>query len=188
PYLAHAPMEPLNATVRIGRDGCEIWSGTQLHGADQKIAAQMLGLAPEKVTIHTPFLGGGFGRRLGKDFVALAVGGARAAGATVKRVWPREDDIRGGYYRPMFLHRIEAGADAKGQPIAWRHTIVGQGIGDPESNGVYSRSVHGAADSPYLAGIPAHLVTLHSPPVPVPAPPCPSLSTTPTAFPIHTPT
>jgi isoquinoline 1-oxidoreductase beta subunit len=167
PYLAHAPMEPLNATVRIDGDHCEIWTGTQGQTSDQKAAAEILGINPEHVTLHTTFLGGGFGRRyaLGSDFVREAVHVARAAGAPVKTLWTREDDIRGGHYRPMFVHRVEAGLDADGRPIAWRHTIAGQPfsrVGRPDHSGH-----EGVAASPYFGRIPAHLVTMHSPPAPV---------------------
>ncbi|HEU4732467.1 MAG TPA: molybdopterin cofactor-binding domain-containing protein, partial [Kofleriaceae bacterium] len=167
PYLAHAPMEPLNATVRIGADRCEIWTGTQAQTADQSAAAEILGIAPEKVTLHTMFLGGGFGRRgaLGNDFVREAVHVARAAGAPVKTVWTRDDDLRGGHYRPMFVHRIEAGLDAGGWPVAWRHTAAGQPIvrpGRPPDPGI-----EGVDGSPYLRGVAAHLITAHSPPAPV---------------------
>lgn len=167
PYLAHAPMEPLNATVRIAADGCEIWTGTQSQTADQKAAAEILGIAPDKVAIHTTFLGGGFGRRaaLGQDFVREAVEVARAAGAPVKTVWTRDDDLRGGRYRPMFVHRIEGGLDGDGWPVAWRHTIAGQPIARP--GGTDTSGYEGIADSPYLGAL-AHLVTMHSPQTPVP--------------------
>src|SRR5262249_44667976 len=120
PYLAHAPMEPLNATVRVADGRCEIWTGTQAASGDQAAAAEVLGLTPDSVTVHTMFLGGGFGRRgaLGNDFVREAVHVARAVDAPVKTVWTREDDIRGGHYRPMFVHRIEGGLDAGGRPVA----------------------------------------------------------------------
>jgi isoquinoline 1-oxidoreductase beta subunit len=168
PYLAHAPMEPLNATVRIAPDGCEIWTGTQSQTGDQKAAAEILGIAPEKVALHTTFLGGGFGRRaaLGSDFVREAVQVARAAGAPVKTVWTRDDDVRGGRYRPMFVHRVEAGLDTAGWPVVWRHTVAGQPIARPGATD--TSSVEGIADSPYLGGLPAYLVTMHSPPAPVP--------------------
>src|SRR5712671_4291440 len=130
PYLAHAPMEPLNCAVRLEGGRCEIWTGTQFQGMDQIVAAQIAGVPQEKVIIHTPFLGGGFGRRatLTAHFVAEGVHVAKAAGVPVKTVWTREDDIRGGYYRPLYVHRIEAGVDEKGLPQAWKHTIVGQSI------------------------------------------------------------
>ena len=172
PYLAHAAMEPLNCTVKLEGDRCELWTGTQFQTGDQAAAARVAGLPPEKVTIHTPFLGGGFGRRANprNDFVGEAVQVAKAAGVPVKVVWTREDDTRGGYYRPMFLHRVEAGVDARGRPVAWKHTLVGQSIldGTPfESmmvkNGIDAVSVEGVVDSPYLDGVPDRRVTLHSP-------------------------
>jgi len=176
PFLAHAPMEPLNCTVEIGEDGCDIYTGTQFQTMDQGTAAAILGLKPEQVRIHTTFLGGGFGRRAtpSSDFVAEAVQVAKASGKTVKVVWTREDDIHGGYYRPMWLSRLRAALGSDGKPIAWAHTIVGQSIlaGTPfekvmVKDGIDTTSVEGAADAPYLAAIPAHRVDLHSPTSPV---------------------
>jgi isoquinoline 1-oxidoreductase beta subunit len=176
PFLAHAPMEPLNCTVSIGKDGCDVWTGTQFQGVDQKVVAEMLGIQPEQVRIHTTFLGGGFGRRATpkSDFVSEAVAVAKATGKTVKVVWTREDDIRGGYYRPMWLSRLRAALGEDGKPVAWSHTIVGQSIlaGTPFAaamikDGLDGTSVEGAADSPYLARVPAYRVDLHSPESPV---------------------
>ncbi|AUX33923.1 MULTISPECIES: xanthine dehydrogenase family protein molybdopterin-binding subunit [Sorangium] len=176
PYLAHAPMEPLNCTVKIEGDRCEIWTGTQFQTGDQMAAAKILGTAPEKVQIHTTFLGGGFGRRASPvaDFVGEAVMVAKAAGVPVKVVWTREDDMRGGYYRPAYVHRVQVGVDARGMPTAWDHMVVGQSIvaGTPlESfivkNGIDHTSVEGLGESPYLAGVPALRVSLHSPRTPV---------------------
>jgi len=176
PFLAHAPMEPLNCTVQIGADGCDVWTGTQFQTMDQGTTAAILGLKPEQVRIHTTFLGGGFGRRAtpSSDFVAEAVQIAKASGKTVKVVWTREDDIHGGYYRPMWLSRLRATLAADGKPAAWAHTIVGQSIiaGTPfekmmVKDGIDATSVEGAADAPYLAAIPAHRVDLHSPTSPV---------------------
>jgi isoquinoline 1-oxidoreductase beta subunit len=177
PFLAHASMEPLNCTVEIGKDGCDIYTGTQFQTMDQRTAAGILGLKPEQVRIHTTFLGGGFGRRANpqSDFVAEAVHVAKASGKTVKVVWTREDDTRGGYYRPMWLSRMRARVGGGGKPAAWEHTIVGQSImaGTPFADsmakgGVDDTSVEGAADAPYLAAIPAHRVDLHSPKSPIP--------------------
>jgi isoquinoline 1-oxidoreductase beta subunit len=130
PYLAHAPMEPLNCTVKISADKCEIWTGTQFQTLDQMVAGKITGLKPEQVEIHTEFLGGGFGRRANptSDFVAEAVQVAKAAGMPVKTVWSREDDIRGGYYRSMFLHQARIGLDGQGMPLSWQHVLVGQSI------------------------------------------------------------
>jgi isoquinoline 1-oxidoreductase beta subunit len=174
PYLAHAPMEPLNCTVRLGADGAEVWTGTQFQTLDQQVTAQIAGLKPEQVKIHTMFLGGGFGRRATgtSDFVSEAVQVAKAVGgdAPVKVVWTREDDIRGGYYRAMFVHRVRAGLGSDGKPAAWRHTIVGQSLaeGTPFAammikDGVDATSVEGVSDSPYVKDTPSHLVDLHSP-------------------------
>jgi isoquinoline 1-oxidoreductase beta subunit len=177
PYLAHAPMEPLNATAKIGPDRCEIWAGTQFQTLDQMVAAQITGLKPEQVQVHTTFLGGGFGRRATptSDFVSEAVHVAKAAGQPVKTVWTREDDVRGGYYRPAYLHRVHIGVDDKGLPLAWQHAVVGQSIlvGTPMEpmmvkDGVDATSVEGVADSPYLKGIGAHRVEMHSPKTGIP--------------------
>ena len=177
PYLAHAPMEPLNCTVKIGADRCEIWTGTQFQTMDQGVAAKITGLAPEQVQIHTTFLGGGFGRRAtpSSDFVSEAVYVAKAAGKPVKTVWSREDDVRGGYYRPMYLQRARIGLDAQGRPVAWKHVMVGQSIimGSPfekalVKNGIDSTSVEGVADSPYLRDIGDRFVELHSPQTGIP--------------------
>jgi isoquinoline 1-oxidoreductase beta subunit len=175
PYLAHAPMEPLNCTVRITADKCEIWTGTQLQTVDQGTAAQITGLKPEQVEIHTQFLGGGFGRRATptSDFVREAVQVAKAANLPVKTVWTREDDIHGGYYRPQFFHKVKVGLDATGAPVAWQHTLVGQSflIGTPfegmVKNGVDPTACEGVFDSAYLADVPNHLVEHHAPKSPV---------------------
>lgn len=175
PYLAHAPMEPLNCTVKITGDTCEIWAGTQAPMWDQNHAATILGFKPEQVKVNTMFLGGAFGRRANatSDFVSEAVHVAKASGKAVKLIWTREDDIRGGYYRPAFLHQVTAAPDANGLPTAWQHKMVGQSImaGSPFAagiqNGVDPTSVEGANDSPYLESIPNHHIELHSPKLPV---------------------
>lgn len=172
PYLAHAPMEPLNCTVSITQDKCEIWTGTQFQTLDQMIAGKITGLKPEQVQIHTEFLGGGFGRRANptSDFVSEAVYVAKAAGAPVKTVWAREDDIRGGYYRSAFLHHARIGLGADGLPLAWKHVLVGQSIMAGTSleatmvkDGIDKTSVEGVADSPYLGALADHQIELHSP-------------------------
>jgi isoquinoline 1-oxidoreductase beta subunit len=171
PYLAHSPMEPLNCAVKITDDGCEIWTGTQMQTTDQQAAAKILGLKPEQVKINTVFLGGGFGRRANPaaDFVSEAVQVAKAAGVPVKTVWSREDDVKGGYYRPMFLHKARVGLGADGMPAAWEHVEVGQSImlGTPFEafqikDGVDATSVEGVADSPYVKAIADHHVSLHT--------------------------
>ncbi|WP_242112498.1 xanthine dehydrogenase family protein molybdopterin-binding subunit [Luteimonas aquatica] len=177
PYLAHAPMEPLNCTVKIDADKCEIWTGTQFQTVDQQVAARITGLKPEQIFIHTAFLGGGFGRRATptSDFVTEAVEVAKAAKVPVKTVWSREDDIRGGYYRPAYVQHAKVGLDAEGKPVAWLQTLVGQSItaGTPFAaftikDGIDATSVEGVADSPYVKGTPAHRVDLHSPDTGIP--------------------
>ena len=139
PYLAHAPMEPLNCTVQIDGSGAAakatVWTGTQMPGLDTAAAARTLGIKPEQVTMNVQMAGGGFGRRglLTSDFVVEAciiAKATQAAGisAPVRTVWSREDDVRGGYYRPMHVHRAEIGFDAQGKVLAWDHVIVGQSI------------------------------------------------------------
>jgi isoquinoline 1-oxidoreductase beta subunit len=176
PYLAHATMEPLNCAVKIDGDRCEIWTGTQFQTVDQAAAAQILGTTPDKVTIHTTFLGGGFGRRANpvSDFVVEAVIVAKAAGVPVKVVWTREDDMRGGYYRPAYVHRVQVGLDKAGRPLAWHHVVVGQSIltGTPFEkfgvrDGVDGSSVEGIAESPYVEAAEARHVSLHSPKTPL---------------------
>ncbi len=175
PYQAHAMMEPLNCLVDLRSDHCEIWTGTQFQTVDRAAAAAVAGLKPEQVQIHTTLLGGGFGRRANpaSDFIVEAVEVAKAVRAPVKVIWTREDDIRGGWYRPMWYDRLAAGLDANGNPVAWTHTIVGQSIMAGTAfesfmvkNGVDGTSVEGAAELPYA--IPNVLVDLHSPKVGVP--------------------
>lgn len=175
PYLAHATMEPLNCAVDLRSNSCEIWTGTQFQTGDRMAAATIAGLKPEQVKVHTTFLGGGFGRRANpaNDFVGEAVHVAKAAKVPVKVVWTREDDMHGGYYRPMWYDRMVGGVDAKGNPVAWTHTIVGQSIilGTPFENflikdGVDETSVEGAAD--LLYGIPNVQVDLHTPKLTIP--------------------
>jgi isoquinoline 1-oxidoreductase beta subunit len=163
PFLAHTPMEPLNCSVDFRGDQCTVWAGSQFQTVDQAAVAAVLGLKPEQVTFNTMMAGGGFGRRATgtSDYVveAAQVAKARAAAGRrepIKMIWTREDDVRGGYYRPMHLHRVEIGHDGKGKVLAWKHVIVGQSItmGGPfESlvvkDGVDSTAVEGVVDSAY---------------------------------------
>jgi isoquinoline 1-oxidoreductase subunit beta len=135
PYLAHAPMEPLNCTVQLSDGKAVLWVGSQFQGHDSAAAARVLGIRPEQVTMHVQMAGGGFGRRAasGSDFVIEACEVAKAARAAgfsvpVRTLWSREDDIRGGYYRPMHLHRAHVGFDERGKVLAWDHVIVGQSV------------------------------------------------------------
>jgi isoquinoline 1-oxidoreductase beta subunit len=161
PYLAHAPMEPLDAVVKLDADSCEIWCGDQFQTVDQANAAATAGLKPEQVKIHTLLAGGSFGRRanMGSDYIVEAVSVAKALGANgtpVKLQWTREDDIRGGLYRPLYLHRLEAALDKNGQLVGWQHRIVGQSIiagtafaAVMVKDGIDGTSVEGAANLPY---------------------------------------
>ncbi len=158
PYLSHMLMEPLNCSVDLRPDSCEIWTGTQFQTVDRINAAKIAGLPPEKVEIHTTYLGGGFGRRASpiSDFVVEAVHVAKAAGAPVKVVRTREDDMQDGWYRPAYLHAIAGSVDASGNPVSWRSRLVGQSIASGtllapalESRGYDSSSVEGAEDLPY---------------------------------------
>lgn len=176
PYLAHAPMEPLNCTVKPGKDGYEIWTGTQMPALEQAAAAKILGIKPELIKVNTVFLGGGFGRRgtPAADFVSEAVHIAKASGKFIKMVWTREDDIRAGYYRPAFLHKVQIGVDGNGMPVGWNHSIVGQSIMAGTffeatiQNGIDGTSVEGIVDSPYMAAIANHNIELHTPKMGVP--------------------
>lgn len=175
PYLAHAPMEPLNTTVRFDGDKAEAWVPSQFQTMDQMAIGQLLGLKPEQVTFHTEFAGGGFGRRAVIDSHVqreAAVIAKRLRGTPVKLIWTREDDVRGGYYRPMHAHRVEIGIGADGMPSAWRHVVVGQSLvaGTPFEgmikNGVDETAVEGTSDTSYA--IPNFHVSAHHPVVNVP--------------------
>jgi isoquinoline 1-oxidoreductase beta subunit len=177
PYLAHAPMEPLNTTIRFDANGAEVWAGSQFQTFDQAAIADVLGLKAEQVIFHTEMAGGGFGRRAAADSHVqreAATIAKRFMGTPIKLVWTREDDIQGGYYRPMQFHRVEIGIRSDGLPDAWRHVIVGQSIlaGTPFADafikdGVDGTAVEGVNDTHY--NVPNFLVVAHhpSPNVPV---------------------
>lgn len=159
PYLAHAPMEPLNATFDIQAQGATVWAGSQFQTIDQAAVAQTLGLKPEQVTLHTLAAGGGFGRRAvpSSDYLREGATIAKAWGKSpLKVMWSREDDIKGGYYRPAHVHRVEVALDAKGQVSAWDHAIVGQSIlkGTPfegflVKNGIDGTMTEGVVENDY---------------------------------------
>lgn len=175
PYLAHAAMEPLNCVADVRADACEIWVGTQFQTIDRDAAARACGLDPAQVTLHTPLLGGGFGRRAVADshFVVEAVQVSQAVKAPVKVIWSREDDTRGGYYRPRALHALAGALDAQGKPVAWRQRVVCQSFvkGTPfeammVKHGVDELAVEGSADLAY--GIANLQVEWHEAPAGVP--------------------
>ncbi|KVO60097.1 aldehyde dehydrogenase [Burkholderia ubonensis] len=154
PLLAHATMEPVNCTVHVRPDGCEIWVGTQVPTRALDAVQQITGFPREKIVVNNHLLGGGFGRRLEIDMVAQAVKIAKQVNAPVKVVWTREEDIQHDMYRPYYYDRISAGLDANGRPIAWRHRIVGSSIlarfAPPAvKDGVDPDAVEVAAELPY---------------------------------------
>jgi len=128
PFLAHATMEPVNCTVHVRPDGCDIWVGTQVPTFTRTAAAQLTGLPRERVQVHNHLLGGGFGRRLEVDFVRRAVRIAMQVSGPVKVVWTREEDIQHDMYRPYYYDRIAAGLDERGRPVAWTHRVTGSSI------------------------------------------------------------
>jgi isoquinoline 1-oxidoreductase subunit beta len=156
PYLAHAPMEPLNCVVELSADGCEIWAGSQFQTVEQGTAAAYLGLKPEQVKINTLYAGGSFGRRATPtaDYILEAVAIAKASGGQrpIHLVWTREDDIRGGYYRPAVYHKLRAGLDKEGRIVAWDHHIAAQQI--LEGTPFAARAVHDGIDRTTAEGIP----------------------------------
>ncbi|MGJ3699380.1 molybdopterin cofactor-binding domain-containing protein [Variovorax sp. AFSI2.2] len=196
PYLAHAPMEPLNCTVKLSGDRAELWVGTQSAGLDAAAAARVLGLKPEQVRVNVQMAGGGFGRRFvgSSDYVVEACEIAKAArtaglNAPVRLLWSREDDIKGGYYRPMHLHRARIGFDERGKVLAWDHVIVGQSIttgtvfGEFQvKNGIDATATEGMRD-PYP--LPMRL-TVHHPKLNVPVLWWRSVGSTHTAFVMET--
>jgi isoquinoline 1-oxidoreductase beta subunit len=128
PFLAHATMEPMNCTVHLRKDECEIWIGSQAVARVQAMAAKAAGLSPEKVIVHNHLLGGGFGRRLEADGAVRAVQIAQHVDGPVKIVWTREEDIQHDMYRPYWVDRISAGLDAKGRPVAWNNRFAGSSV------------------------------------------------------------
>jgi isoquinoline 1-oxidoreductase beta subunit len=135
PYQAHTPMEPLNCTVRLGNNACEVWVGTQDPIAAQEAAAEASGLPFSRVSVQVPFIGGGFGRRVNSDIVTEAVQVARAAGRPVQVMQTREDDLQNGAYRPAAYHRLLASLDSKGKPLSWDHGVAAQSMGSGSASG-----------------------------------------------------
>lgn len=170
PFLAHATMEPMDCVVELKPGACEIWTGSQLQTGDQYVVAQILGIQPDQVTIHTQFAGGSFGRRAvpDSDYIADAVMTAQAIGgrAPVKLVWTREDDMHGGRYRPMSYHVMEGAVDDDGNITAWRHRIaiqsflIGTAFEGLVQDGLDTSSVEGSRGLPYA--IPNLKVLLHT--------------------------
>ena len=136
PYLAHACMEPMNATAWV-RDGkCDLWTGTQNPLGTRMVTAETLGFEPDNVTVHTAFMGGGFGRRATPDYTNQAVQVAAKAGVPVKLIWSREETTQQDHYRPSVLGRFKAGLDADGMPISWESTFVHK-MDPPEASAIF---------------------------------------------------
>jgi isoquinoline 1-oxidoreductase beta subunit len=128
PFLAHAAMEPMNCTVHLQKDRCDIWVGTQAMALTQSLVVELTGLPKDAIKIHNHLIGGGFGRRLEADGTVLAVKIAKHVDGPVKVIWSREEDIQHDMYRPYYLDRLSAGLDAAGKPVAWTHRIAGSSI------------------------------------------------------------
>lgn len=154
PFLAHATMEPMNCTVHVRKDGCEVWVGTQVAARAQAAAAKVTGLPLEKVVLHNHLIGGGFGRRLEVDGVTRATQIAQHVDGPVKVVWSREEDIQHDMYRPFWFDRLSAGLDEAGRPVAWNHRFAGSSVIarwlPPDFNkGLDPDSIEGAVGLPY---------------------------------------
>ncbi|HTS78558.1 MAG TPA: xanthine dehydrogenase family protein molybdopterin-binding subunit [Bryobacteraceae bacterium] len=165
PYLAHAPMEPLNCTAHVRPDGCDVWASTQIQTAAREVAAQITGLPRDKVKVHTLYLGGGFGRRGGSDYVGEAVEIAKAVGVPVKLTWTRDDDLQHDFYRPASYTRFTAALDSEGWPSALAARIVCPAFGGMR-NGVDFAAVEGIADLAY--DVPHFHVDYHAPDAGIP--------------------
>ena len=155
PFLAHAPMEPLNATADVKPDHCAIYASTQGQSAAQQIAARVTGLKPDQIEVHTKYLGGGFGRRAANDYIGEAVEVSKAVGAPVKLTWSREDDLQQDYYRPASYAKFAGAVDAEG----WPHVFSSR-IACPPFGGGSRTATEGVADMAY--SIPHVLVDYHA--------------------------
>jgi isoquinoline 1-oxidoreductase beta subunit len=188
PYLAHAPMEPLSAVVRLSANQCDIWTGDWDISDIQDDAVRITGLKQEQIFIHSLYGGGSFGRRGGDASQAVEIAKGIGGRAPVKLLWTREEDIQTGPFRPMYLHRLVAGLDEQGNLIAWQHRIVGQSVlGDDPGfiiDGIDITSVAGASNVPY--DIPNILVDLHTTTLPIPVDQWRSVGDSHTAFSVET--
>ena len=169
PFLAHAAMEPMNCTVHVQADRCDVWTGTQVLTRARAVAAKVTGLPEEKVTVHNFLLGGAFGRRLEIDGVERAVRIAREVKHPVKVIWSREEDIQHDMYRPYFYDRVRAGVDEQGMPVAWFHhltgsSVLGRFLPPAFNNGFDSETVDGAEAPPYAFKAIRVDYTRHEPP------------------------
>ncbi|MFL6707620.1 MAG: molybdopterin cofactor-binding domain-containing protein [Massilia sp.] len=170
PFLAHAAMEPMNCTVHVQADRCEVWTGTQVITRARAVAARVTGLPEEAVTVHNFLLGGGFGRRLEIDGVERAVRIAREVKGPVKVIYSREQDIQHDMYRPYFYDQVRAGVDAQGKPVAWSHhltgsSVLGRFLPPAFKDGFDSETVDGADAPPYAFPAIEVNYTRHEPPM-----------------------
>src|SRR5262245_28233243 len=165
PYLSHAPMEPLNAVAHVRADGADVWSGMQIQSVARQTAAAITGLPADKVQIHTVYLGGGFGRRGGGDFIGEAVEISKVAGVPVKLQWTRDDDLQHDTYRPASYTKFTSALDEKGMPTVWNVRVVCPSFGGLR-NGVDRTGVEGIAEIRYA--IPNIFVDYHPPDVGIP--------------------
>ena len=187
PFLAHAPMEPLDAVLMTAEDGSiDCYNGSQFPGQDKAAIADICGVDPSKVRINMQLAGGSFGRRaqFGSPYMREAAVVFKASGMKrpIKHMWTREDDIRGGFYRPIYLHSIKGAVDQDGNITAWDHTIVGQSI--MQKDELDSTTVEGTSDMPYA--IPNLRVVAHQPKLGVPVLWWRSVGHTHTAFAVET--
>lgn len=163
PFLAHAPMEPINTTIHVRPDGAEVWVGTQVPVRAQNAVVKVTGLKPEQVVIHNQYMGGAFGRRLEEDSIFQAARIAKGLGYPVKLIWSREEDMQHDMYRPYYYDKISAGLDAQGRIVGWTHRTTGSSItaryapeGMDKGGKLDPDAVEGSVETPYE--FPAHLV------------------------------
>ena len=172
PFLAHATMEPMNCTVRVSKDECEIWIGSQAIARVQAAVAKTAGLPPEKVIVHNHLIGGGFGRRLEADGAVRAVQIAQHVEGPVKVVWTREEDVQHDMYRPYWFDRISAALDEQGRPVAWKNRFAGSSViarwlPAAFKDGLDSDSTEGAIDLVYdLPNLHVEFVRVEPPGIP----------------------
>jgi isoquinoline 1-oxidoreductase beta subunit len=171
PFLAHAPMEPMNCVAQFKDGKATLWTGSQLQTVDQGVVSAIFGIKPEDVIINTLWAGGSFGRRgvYDSDYIAetAEIVKTTGRGEPIKLVWTREDDIKGGYYRPVYVHKVRVGLDKGGTILGWHHRIVGQSIATGTAfesaivkDGIDGTSVEGVSDTPYA--IPNMQVEVHN--------------------------
>jgi isoquinoline 1-oxidoreductase beta subunit len=153
PFLSHSPMEPMNCTAHVTADRCEVWAPTQAPAWVHRTAKQITALPDEKIRVNVTLLGGGFGRRWFQGEVEDAIEVAKLVGQPVQLIWTREDDTQHGFYRPVNMHRLAAGLDAAGWPVAWHHRLASTSILtslQPDTKTPEATEIGGAADFPYM--------------------------------------